>query len=319
MDVGLVVGPWGVTFGEAIASMRATERHGFASWYLGDHFYTVDQIDSLEPYLLFALAARETERIRFGSLVTPVMFRPPSNVGRLAAQLDLLSGGRFVLGLGVGWNEAEHAAYGIDYPSLGERFDRLGEYLEVLWRMWGEGPASYEGRYYRLREAQALPKPAPAHPTVLIAGAGEKRTLPLVARYAHEWNAVDLPLDAYRRKRELLAGYCDAIGRDPGGPGGIRHVMTTMGLIGATDAEVEAATLLQMRRMPPPPGLSPADYREMLREAGAIMGTADEIVDRIGRLAEAGVAEVQFTWFDLTTDSLPAWLASEVLPQVADL
>ena len=316
MDVGLVVGPWGVTFAEAVASMRATERYGFASWYLGDHFYTVNQIDSLEPYLLFALAARETERIRFGSLVTPVMFRPPSNVGRLAAQLDLLSGGRFVLGLGTGWNEGEHVAYGLGWPSLGERFDRLGEYLEVLRLMWGEGPASFGGRYYRLHEADARPKPAPGRPTVLIAGGGEKRTLPLVAKYAHEWNAVDLPLDAYRRKRELLAGYCDAIGRDPGE---VRPVMTTMGIIGATDAEVEAATLLQMQRMPPPPGMAPADYREMLRGAGAIMGTPDEIVDKLGRLAEAGVAEVQFTWFDLSSDSLPAWLASEVLPQVADL
>ena len=316
MDVGLVVGPWGVTFAEAVASMRATERYGFASWYLGDHFYTVNQIDSLEPYLLFALAARETERIRFGSLVTPVMFRPPSNVGRLAAQLDLLSGGRFVLGLGTGWNEGEHVAYGLGWPPLGERFDRLGEYLEVLRLMWGEGPASFGGRYYRLHEADARPKPATGRPTVLIAGGGEKRTLPLVAKYAHEWNAVDLPLDAYRRKRELLAGYCDAIGRDPGE---VRPVMTTMGIIGATDAEVEAATLLQMQRMPPPPGMAPADYREMLRGAGAIMGTPDEIVDKLGHLAEAGVAEVQFTWFDLSSDSLPAWLASEVLPQVADL
>ncbi|MXW25961.1 MAG: TIGR03560 family F420-dependent LLM class oxidoreductase [Dehalococcoidia bacterium] len=316
MDIGLVVGPWGVTFEEAVASMRATEKHGFSSYYLGDHFYTVNQIDSLEPYLLFALAARETERIRFGSLVTPVMFRPPSNVGRLAAQLDLLSGGRFVLGLGVGWNEGEHLAYGIDYPSLGELFDRLEEYLQVLWAMWGEGPASFEGRYYQLREAQVLPKPAPFHPTVLVAGGGEKRTLPLVAKYAHEWNAVDLPLDAYRHKCEVLAGSCEEIGRDPGQ---IRHTMTTMGLIGSTDAEVEAATLLQMERMPPPPGMSPADYREMLRGIGAIMGTADEIVDKLGRLAEAGVDEVQFTYFDLSSDSVPAWLASEVLPQVADL
>ena len=316
MDIGLVVGPWGVTFDEAIASMRATEKHGFASYYLGDHFYTVNQIDSLDPYLLFALAARETERIRFGSLVTPVMFRPPSNVGRLAAQLDVLSGGRFVLGLGIGWHEGEHIAYGLDYPSLAERFDRLEEYLEVMRLMWGEGPATFEGRHYRLSEAQTLPKPLAERPTVLIAGGGEKRTLPLVAKYADEWNAVDLPLDAYRHKCELLAGYCDELGRDPGE---IRHVMTTMGLIGSTDAEVEAATLLQMQRMPPPPGMSPADYREMLRGNGAIMGTPDEIVDRIGRLAEAGIDEVQFTWFDLSSDSVPAWLASEVLPQVAEL
>ena len=151
---------------------------------------------------------------------------------------------------------------------------------------------------------------------MLIAGGGEKRTLPLVAKYADAWNAVDLPLDDYRRKCELLAGYCDEIGRDPGE---IRHTMTTMGLIGSTEAEVEAATLLQMQRMPPPPGMSPTDYREMLRGIGAIMGTPDEIVDKLGRLAEAGIDEVQFTYFDLSSDSVPSWLASEVMPQVADL
>ncbi len=316
MDIGLVVGPWGVTFEEAVSSMRVTEQHGFSSYYLGDHFYTVDQIDSLEPYMLFALAARETERIRFGSLVTPVMFRPPSNVGRLAAQLDLLSGGRFVLGLGIGWNEGEHTAYGIEYPSLGERFDRLDEYIQVMQAMWGAGPTSFDGHYYQLRDADVRPKPPSGRPSVLIAGGGEKRTLPLVARYADAWNAVDLPLEDYRRKCDLLTGYCDEIGRDPGE---IRHTMTTMGLIGSTDAEVEAATLLQMQRMPPPPGMSPADYREMLRGIGAIMGTPDEIVDKLGRLAEAGIDEVQFTYFNLSSDSVPAWLASEVMPQVANL
>jgi len=103
MDIGFAVGPWDVSFDDISFSIDAAEKHGFSSYYLGDHFFVGDQLDSLEPYLLFTLMARETENIRFGPLVTPVMFRPPSNVGRLAAQTDILSGGRFVLGLGVGW------------------------------------------------------------------------------------------------------------------------------------------------------------------------------------------------------------------------
>ncbi len=316
MKIGIVIGPWGYSLEETIATMRTTEERGFASWHMGDHFFSVDQIDSIEPYLLLALAARETERVRIGPFVTPVMFRPPSNVGRLAAQLDLLSGGRFVMGLGVGWHEGEHAAYGIDYPSIGERADRLDEYIQVMRAMWGEGPATFEGRYYRLRGADALPKPAAGRPTVLIAGGGEKRTLPLVAKHAHEWNCVDLSPDAYRRKRELLAGYCDEIGRDPGE---IRHTMMTMGLIGTTPAELEAEAALQMLRRAPPAPTSPADYIGTLRARGAIMGSADEMVDRIGRLAEAGIDEVVFIWFNLSSDLVPDWLASEVLPQVADL
>ena len=263
MKIGIVVGPWGFTLEETIATMQTTEQLGFHSWHLGDHFFSVNQIDSIEPYLLLALAARETERMRIGPFVTPVMFRPPSNVGRLAAQLDLLSGGRFVMGLGAGWHEGEHTTYGVDYPSLGERFDRLDEYIAVMKAMWGEGPASFEGRYYRLHEAQTLPKPAAGRPTVLIAGGGEKRTLPLVAKYAHEWNSVDLAPDVYRHKCELLAGYCDEIGRDPGE---IRHTTMTMGLIGATDAELEAEASLQMLRRAPPSPLRGGLHRGAPRE-----------------------------------------------------
>ena len=316
MKIAIVVGPWGFTLEETIATMRTTEQLGFASWYLGDHFFSVNQIDSIEPYLLLALAARETERVRFGPFVTPVMFRPPSNVGRLAAQLDILSGGRFVMGLGAGWHEGEHTTYGIDFPRPRERFDRLDEYIAVMKAMWGEGPASVEGRYYRLHEAQTLPKPAAGRPTVLIAGGGEKRTLPLVAKYAHEWNSVDLTPDDYRRKCELLAGYCDEIGRDPGE---IRHTMMTMGLIGTTAAELEAEASLQMLRSAPAQPTSAVDYIESLRGRGAVMGTPDEIVDRLGRLAESGIDEVVFIWFNLSSERMPEWLASEVLPQVADL
>ena len=117
------------------------------------------QQDSLDPYLSFTLAAAETEHIRFGPLVTPITFRHPVNLGRMAAQIDLLSGGRFVMGVGAGWNVGEHAAYGLDFPSTRERFDRLSEGIEVMRALWGEGPASYEGTHYRLQNADCLPKP----------------------------------------------------------------------------------------------------------------------------------------------------------------
>ncbi len=316
MEIGFAVGPWDVSFDDISFSVGAAEEHGFSSYYLGDHFFVGEQLDSLEPYLLFTLMARETERIRFGPLVTPVMFRPPSNVGRLAAQLDLLSGGRFTLGLGAGWGEAEHVTYGVDWPPLRERFDRLDEYIRVMRAMWGPGPVSFEGDYYSLSEADALPKPGPGRPPILIGGGGEKRTLRLVAEHADEWNSVDLTPEVFRHKCEVLAGHCDDIGRDPGE---IRLSMTTIGFVGATDAEVEAATLTQMQRTPPPGNPTPAEYRAALREGGAIMGTAGEVVDHLGWLAEEGLDEVQFVYFDLTTDSLPAFLASEVMPQVSTL
>ena len=317
MKVSLVIGPWGYSFEETVATARTTEERGFSSWYLGDHFFSVNQIVSLEPYLLFALAARETERIRIGPLVTPVMFRPPSNVGRLAAQLDILSGGRFVLGLGVGWHPGEHRTFGVDYPSLRERFDRLDEYIQVMQAMWGEGPASFEGRYYRLHEADTRPKPEAGRPTILIAGGGEKRTLPLVAKHAHEWNCVDLSVEMYQHKREVIAAACDDIGRDPSE---IRDTMMTMGLIGATEEALEAEAALQMLRRAPPSPMSAKDYLAQQRSRSAVlMGSPGQIVDKIGRLGEAGVDEIIFIWFNLASTAMPDWLADNVLPQVGDL
>ena len=317
MDIGFAVGPWDVPFEDISSSMAAAERHGFASYYLGDHFYVGEQLDSLEPYLLFALAARETERIRFGPLVTPVMFRPPSNVGRLAAQLDLLSGGRFVLGLGVGWGEAEHRTYGVDWPRLGERFDRLDEYIQVMQAMWGEGPASFEGDYYRLSEADTRPKPAAGRPPDPDRGWGREAHPEAggEVRGRVELRRPDAPRCSATSARcwPRTARTCIAIRAT------IRRSMTTIGFVGATDEEVEAATLVQMQRTPPPGNPTPAEYRARMREGGAVMGTAGEVVEQLGRLAEEGLDEVQFVYFDLTTESLPAFLASEVMPQVADL
>ena len=204
------------------------------------------------------------------------------------------------MGLGAGWHGGEHTTYGVDYPSLGERFDRLDEYIAVMKAMWGEGPASFDGRYYRLHEAQTLPKPAAGRPDGAHRGRGrEAHPAPGGEVRARVEQRRPDARGVYRHKCELLAGYCDEIGRDPGE---IRHTTMTMGLIGATDAELEAEASLQMLRRAPPDPISAADYIESLRGRGAIMGTPDQIVDKVGRLAESGIDEVVFIWFNLSSE-----------------
>ena len=172
MDISLMVeGQNGLTWDKWSNILRRSEDAGLSGVFRSDHFFIGTQQDSLEPYLSFTMAALQTERIRFGPLVTPVTFRPPVNVGRMAAQLDQLSNGRFVMGLGGGWNESEHVAYGVPFPPVGERLSRLEEAIHVMRGLWGPGPASYEGRFYTLKDADCLPKPPVGRPTLLIGGA----------------------------------------------------------------------------------------------------------------------------------------------------
>ena len=159
----------------------------------------------IEPYASLAVEARETSRIRIGPLVSPVTFRSPVDVGRAAAHLDLLSGGRFALGVGAGWHEPEHQAYGIPFPPPGERADRLEEAIQVMRAMWGPGPASFAGRYYRLEDVDFMPKPAPGRPWLIVGGSGPKRTLPIAARYADEWNSVSKAPAVYAGLKSSLA------------------------------------------------------------------------------------------------------------------
>ena len=161
MRIGLMVeGQNDLTWERWLHIATLTERLGFASLFRSDHYFTgARQLQSLEAWVSFASIAREPHAYRFGALVTPVTFRRPVNDARMAAQLDLLSEGRFVMGLGAGWNEAEHRAYGIPFPPLKERFDRLDEAVRLMRALWGERPASFRGRFYRLEEARYQPQP----------------------------------------------------------------------------------------------------------------------------------------------------------------
>ena len=317
MDIGLMVeGQHGLTWERWLHIVNLAERLGFPSLFRSDHYFIGAQHDSLEAYISLAVAARETSRIRFGALVSPVTFRSPIDVGRMAAQIDLLSGGRFVVGLGNGWNEPEHQAYGIPFPPRGERAGRLAEAVAVMRAMWGPGPASFQGRYYSLDGVDALPKPAPGRPYVLIGGSGPKRTLRLVAEQADEWNAIAATPEVLAESTAILTQHCEDVGRDPAT---IKHSMMTFALVGADQRAVDRMTERAASVMRRDPAQSLAERQQRSRERGHIVGTTDEIVEQLGRLAEAGVSEVQFQHLDFDDDETPEFLAREIAPRVKDL
>ncbi len=170
----------------------------------------------LEAWTLLAAFAAQTERLRVGVLVTGNTYRHPAVLANMGATVDIISHGRLDFGIGAGWNELEHTAYGIPLYEPGERIRRLGEACEVIRRLWTEETVDFEGRYYQLRGARCEPKPVQKpYPPFMIGGSGEQLTLRVVARYADMWNYAGGPVEEFRHKNEVLDGHCAAIGRDP--------------------------------------------------------------------------------------------------------
>jgi alkanesulfonate monooxygenase SsuD/methylene tetrahydromethanopterin reductase-like flavin-dependent oxidoreductase (luciferase family) len=224
-------------------------------------------------------------------------FRHPALLARMAAAVDLLSNGRLVLGLGAGWNEEEHAAFGITLPPMRERMDRLEEGLGVIRALWAGGPVTLDGRYYPLRDATLLPGPAQSPgPPILIGGDGEVRLLGIVARHADEWNSHARGVDAYRAKRARLEEHCRAVGRDPDRIG--RSVMT--GVLIARDPAGVAERGRWLRSFLPSATSIPGErVPDQMRERGWLVGTPDAIAGQVREWERAGVQRLMLQYFDL--------------------
>ncbi len=317
MDLGVMIeGQEGLTWDLWRRIARATEDLGYESLWRSDHFLSLGgpgEREALETFISFVVVAEETERIRFGPLVCSMTFRHPSLLARMAAQIDVLSGGRFICGMGAGWNLREHQAFGLPFPDVAERMDRLEESVQVVQALWGDEPATFAGHHYQLQEATCYPKPVQRPLPVLVGGGGERRTLRIVARYAQEWNTVGLPVDGYLRKREVLERHCERVGRDPAE---IRHTQMAAFVIGRDDAGVRAHMSRIAERMPRFADVSSEDLLDRVREGGWLVGTAGEIVEEIGRREEAGITRMMLQHH--VSDDFDALeiIAAEVLPQV---
>jgi F420-dependent oxidoreductase-like protein len=301
----------GGTYDDLVRLAQQAERLGFDGFFRSDHLQRISRGDpgpgSTDAWTTLAGLARETTRLRLGTMVTSGTFRRPGLLAIMVATVDAMSGGRVELGLGSGWFETEHASYGIPFPSVGERFDVLEEQLELITGLWrtpvGES-FSYTGTHYTLVDSPALPKPVqPGGIPIIVGGSGKTRTPELAVRFAQEFNmppAKDLPSTAEQFDRVRAA--CEAADRDPAS-----MVLSTAQplVIGGDDREVA--------------GLAAAAEWEIddLRRLG-LCGTAPEIVDKLGRLAELGSTR---TYLQLQTleddDSLPR-IAEEVAPHLTE-
>jgi F420-dependent oxidoreductase-like protein len=236
-------------FDRIIEQVHAAEEAGFSLVTVMDHLYQIPGVGAvtepmLEAWSTLAAISRETTRVRLGTLVTGVTYRNPALLAKTLTTLDVLSGGRAILGLGAAWNEDEHRGYGFEFPPVRERMDRLDEALTIIRAMLTEDRPSFEGRHYRVHEVLNVPRPIqPGGPRIMVGGGGEQRTLRIAAQHADLTHWFPLGLETLRRKDELLVGYCEAIGRDPGT---IERTMATPVIV----AESEAAARSQLERIP---------------------------------------------------------------------
>jgi F420-dependent oxidoreductase-like protein len=230
-------------FDRVVEQAKAAETAGFDLVSVMDHLYQIAGIGGpeepmLEGWLTLAALARETSRVRLGTLVTGVTYRNPALLAKEATTLDVISGGRAILGLGAAWNDAEHAGYGYEFPTVGGRMDRLEEALAIAKAMFTEDHATFQGKHYRIDQALNVPRPIqPGGPPILVGGGGEQRTLRIAAKYADMTHWFSLGLEALKHKTEVLERYCEEIGRDPST---IERTMGAPVVVVGSDQEGEA-------------------------------------------------------------------------------
>jgi F420-dependent oxidoreductase-like protein len=299
----------GASYDDLLQVAKAAEDAGFDAFFRSDHFLKMGDVSGLpgptDSWITLAGLARETSRIRLGTLVTSATFRYPAVLAISVAQVDQMSGGRIEFGLGAGWYAEEHSAYGLTLPEMRERFDRFGEQLELITGLWEtpEGETyNFSGKHYQLENSPALPKPAQTpRPPLIIGGGGKKRTPALAARFADEFNVGFADAATAVAQFDRVDAAAREIGRDPKE---IIRSLAQVVCVGRDDAEVarRAAAI----------GRDVAALKE-----GGLAGTPAEVVDQIGRYREkTGITRLYLQFLDLSDLDHLTLIASDIAPQL---
>jgi alkanesulfonate monooxygenase SsuD/methylene tetrahydromethanopterin reductase-like flavin-dependent oxidoreductase (luciferase family) len=276
-------------FVDQICDTLAYVQGRFAGAFLDDHFFPwaavdhpggremlTNDVDTLECWTAITYFAALFPRLDFGALVLCQSYRSPAVVAKMGATLQLLTGGRFVLGLGAGWRDDEYAAYGFDFPKPAVRLAQMEESIQIIQTLWAGGPATYEGQYYRIRDAYCEPVPDPM-PPLLIGGGGEKLSMRIIAKYADWWNYCDTP-EVFGHKLGVLRTHCEAVGRN------FDDIVKTWDGLQITVAETEAEAWRIY------------DASQFKRR-GRVVGTPEQVAARFQEYLDLGV-EVFFLRFD---------------------
>lgn len=306
MDFRVFVEPQqGATYDDQLSVAKAAEKLGFSAFFRSDHYLAMN-VEGLpgptDAWITLAGLARETSTIRLGTLVTSATFRHPGPLAISVAEVDAMSGGRVEFGIGAGWFEAEHRAYAIPFPGLGERFTRLEEQLEMITGLWtAPGTYDYAGEYYTVSGSPALPKPVQRpHPPIIIGGGGAKRTPALAARFAAEFNVAFVGLDFLTTQFGRVRAAAEKIGRSPDD---ITYSAAFVVCAGRNEAEIARRAGVIRREV------------DELRENTPLVGTPAEIADRLAPFIEAGVQRVYLQVLDLSDLDHLDLFASEVMSQ----
>jgi F420-dependent oxidoreductase-like protein len=284
----MIEGQEDVSWPQWVALARACEQHGVGTLFRSDHYLSVeghDERGSLETWTTLAGLAAVTSRLRLGVLVSPATFRHPSVLAKTVTAIDHISGGRVELGLGAGWNEAEHTAYGFEFPPLGVRMEMLEEQLAVVRGHWADGPFSLDGKHYRLASVNALPKPVQRpHPPLILGGGAKPRTARMAAQFADEYNTVfATPAECAARRAVCEQAWSDA-GRDPAT---LTFSVMVPWLIGSDAGDLAG----RAERLAARQGSEPAELIEEFGQVG-VAGTLDEAIARLRAYRDAGVDRI---------------------------
>jgi F420-dependent oxidoreductase-like protein len=285
----MIEGQEDVTWPDWVAIAEACERSGVGTLFRSDHYYSVeDQAarGSLDALTTLGALAAITEKLRLGTMVSPATFRHPSVFAKSMVTIDRISGGRVEPGLGAGWWDREHEAYGFDLPEIGPRMDAFEEQLEIVTRQWGDGAFSFDGGHFRIADLDAQPKPVQRPMPFVVGGSGGPRSLRIAARWASEYNTVMAGPEKLRELRGKLDAACEKQGRDPAT---LPLSVMTGWLVGRTREEVvdRASRLVEWKGK----GDDGAAFLERAPDH-MIVGTVAEAVEQLRALHEAGCHRV---------------------------
>jgi len=312
MRVGIMIeGQEGLTWPRWKRLAQTVEDAGYESLFRSDHLtglFGNSERASLDTWASLTWLASATTRLRFGPMVCPLTFYHPALLARRAAAVADLSGGRLELGIGAGWHEGEHAMYGIAFPGLKERLDRLECGARTIGALWAGKKVTLEQPYYPLVQAESYPLPPRGRVPLVIGGRGERRTLRIVAEHADEWNVTRVTFDEYVGKRAVLERHCAAVARDPNT---IARSLMVPVIYGRTAAETEARRAKAKAIFPRIP-----DDAAAWRTAGFLYGAPDDIVRDLERWQSLGVHRVLLQMLDMDDLAAIEAIARDILPAV---
>jgi F420-dependent oxidoreductase-like protein len=316
-DLRVMIEPQeGGTYAEMLGLARRAEAIGFGGFFRSDHYLPMNvppDSDATDAWATLAGFARETSTIRIGVLVSPMTFRHPSEFGKVVATVDHMSSGRLEVGMGAGWFEKEHVAYGLPFPPPAERMDRLENALQICTRLWSDGPATYEGKLFSVQNAPGHPKPQQRPgPPIIIGGGGPRRTPRLAAQFATEYNSFGAKPDVFAERRQRVVDACARQGRDPDS---LIYSIMCPTIVGRDNADLRRRSQQRLDFNGQKDDV--AEWIGQMQAGGSLVGTLTDVAARIKAMADQGCQRFYLQFVPVDDDGMLELIADELVPLLA--